>query len=265
MRVGWATDIHLDFLDPEQADAFFGRAAAAEADAWLVAGDIAEADSVADALGALAARVKRPVYFVLGNHDFYGSSIEAVRGTIAAAARESRWLRWLTDSSVVELTARTALVGHDSWGDGRLGSGRRSRVLLNDFFAIRELTGLSVDKRFDRLASLGSEAADHFRRVLPEALERFDHVLLVTHVPPFREACWHEGKISGDDFLPLFACGAVGEVLIEAMRDRPDKDLTVFCGHTHGKGYAELLPNLRIKTGGAEYGSPEVQEIFTVA
>ena len=48
-----------------------------------------------------------------------------------------------------------------------------------------------------------------------QALERFEHVLVLTHVPPFREACWHEGRISGDDYLPYFACKATGDVLLD--------------------------------------------------
>lgn len=49
------------------------------------------------------------------------------------------------------------------------------------------------------------------------------------------------------------------------MRARPDRDLTVLCGHTHGRGYVEVLPNLRVKTGGATYGSPAIEEVLTVA
>ena len=83
-------------------------------------------------------------------------------------------------------------------------------------------------------------------------------------MPPFREACWHEGRISDDDWLPHFTCKAVGDVLSEAMRARPDRQMTVLCGHTHGAGEAEILPNLRVSTGGAVYGEPEVQRVFEV-
>lgn len=30
-------------------------------------------------------------------------------------------------------------------------------------------------------------------------------VIILIHVPPFTEACLHEGKISNDDFLPFVA------------------------------------------------------------
>jgi predicted MPP superfamily phosphohydrolase len=35
----------------------------------------------------------------------------------------------------------------------------------------------------------------------------------------------------------------------------------MLCGHTHGGGEAEMLPNLRVLTGPATYGRPEVQRV----
>jgi len=64
------------------------------------------------------------------------------------------------------------------------------------------------------------------------------------HVPPFRNACWHEGKISDDEYLPHFACKAVGDVLVDVMKKYPEGKLTVLCGHTYSKGVANILPNL---------------------
>jgi hypothetical protein len=81
--------------------------------------------------------------------------------------------------------------------------------VLNDYYLIEELTGLSRQDRFMQLAKLGDQAAEHFRSFLPEACARFQNLILLTHVPPFREACSHEGRISSDDYLPHFACKAV--------------------------------------------------------
>jgi len=135
---------------------------------------------------------------------------------------------------------------------------------MTDFYAIEDLANLENPARFARLGALGDEAAAHFRRVLPQALETFPRVILLTHVPPFRETCWHEGRISSDDFLPHFTCKAVGDVLLEIMESRRDRELTVLCGHTHGRGEVEILPNLRVVTGGAEYGKPEIQSVIEV-
>jgi 3',5'-cyclic AMP phosphodiesterase CpdA len=265
MRLAWATDIHLNFLSPQQVEHFAWTLSAVEPDALLLSGDIAEAPTVQDHLRGLADHLKRPVYFVLGNHDYYRGSIAEVRAEMTTLSRAHPWLRWLNDAGVIELTPTTALIGHDGWADGRLGNGAATPVLLNDFFHIEELSGLPVDERFLRLGVLGDEAAAHFRRVLPEALARFRDVVLVTHVPPFREACWHDGRVSDDDWLPLFASQAPGEVLREIMSAFPDHTLTVLCGHTHGEGVADILPNLKVFTGGAEYGTPALQPEIVVA
>lgn len=264
MRLAWATDIHLNFLSHVQARAFFWKLAEAQPDAVLLTGDIAEAPSVQEYLTEMAEHLQRPIYFVLGNHDFYGGSIAAVRARMAELTASHRWLRWMNTAGVVPLTEATALVGHDGWADGRLGRGAETPILLNDFFHIRELIGLSTEERFQMLGRLGDEAAAHLREALLVALAGFRTVVLLTHVPPFREACWHEGRISDDDYLPLFASQAPGEVLTALMSARPDRKLIVLCGHTHGEGYADILPNLRVLTGGADYGAPQLQPELVV-
>lgn len=94
---------------------------------------------------------------------------------------------------------------------------------------------------------------------LPAALDPFEELILLTHVPPFREAAWHEGKVSNDDWLPFMASKPMGDVLKDALAARPDRKVTVLCGHTHSAGEVEILPNLIVKTGGAEYRNPELQ------
>ena len=264
MRLAWLTDPHLGFLKPAALFAFLERVAATPFDALVVTGDIAEAHDLAAYVSLLADRVRRPVYFVLGNHDFYGGSIAEVRREAAALSREHPFARWLPAAGVVPLTPRTALVGHDGWADARLGGYARSPVLLNDFLQIRELTGLDAATRRARLEALGDEAAAYLARAVAEALERFDRVVVATHVPPFREACWHEGALSNDDFLPFFATKSAGDALAAAMRSRPDRSMRVLCGHTHGAGEATILPNLHVRTGGAEYGAPALQPAILV-
>ncbi|MBX9789237.1 MAG: hypothetical protein K2Y37_10010, partial [Pirellulales bacterium] len=65
-----------------------------------------------------------------------------------------------------------------------------------------------------------------------------------------------------DDWLPHFTCHAVGEAIRSVMIERPDRKLTVLCGHTHGRGESRPLPNVLVYTGGAQYGRPEIQAIL---
>jgi hypothetical protein len=97
----------------------------------MIGGDIGEADSVAPILAEFASAIEIPLYFVLGNHDFYRGSIANVRNIVARQCLSSAWLHWLPNSGVVPLTADTALIGHDSWADGRFGDFFGSDVGLN--------------------------------------------------------------------------------------------------------------------------------------
>jgi hypothetical protein len=271
-KAAWLTDIHLDWLrSPDEIDALARRVLAFSPGCVLLSGDMSLAPDLARYLGALAERLRLPVFFVLRNHDFYGSSIEETRAVARRLSAESPWLTWLSGSEPVALTATTGLIGHDGWGDGRLGSGARSSVVLSDFHLISELSrhisepdGIPARSLYTQLNALGDEAARHIARVLPAALARFRQVLLVTHVPPFRESCWHESRISDDDCLPHFTCQAVGDVLLDIMTSHPAHELTVMCGHTHSPDLARIRPNLLVKTGGATYGEPAIQEVLTV-
>ncbi len=261
-RYAWLTDLHLNFPPADTVSAFVERVAALKTDGILLGGDVSEWPDGPNYLRMLAERCAQPIYFVLGNHDYYFSSIATVRRYMERLCDEEPRLVWLTRSDPVALAPNVGLVGHDGWADGRCGDFLRSLVMLNDYRLITELAALEKLQRWELLKSLGDQAAADVQRALPKALERFEHVVFLTHVPPFQESCWYDGRISDDDWLPHFTCKAVGDVLREMMLAHPERRLTVLCGHTHGRGEAEILPNLKVFTGGAQYGAPEIQRVF---
>ena len=143
-------------------------------------------------------------------------------------------------------------------------------MILNDHLLIAELAacwnGLEVNKEKLRpiLMTLADEAARHFQNVLETAVSQYPNVIAVTHVPPFREAAWYQGKPSNDDFLPYFASKDVGDVMQKVMQAHPKAKLMVLCGHTHGGGEIQVLENLRVLTGEAQYGKPRISRTLAV-
>jgi 3',5'-cyclic AMP phosphodiesterase CpdA len=263
MRLAWATDIHLEFLTPPALTAFCITLARSPAEAFLLSGDISQARGLHKHLRILERTVERPVYFVLGNHDFYHGRIAEVRERVREISGISSYLRWLPTSGAIALSDTTGLLGHDGWADGRLGDYAHSPVILNDYRLIDDFVGLDAEARLARLNQLGDEAATFFRRELPPALARWKRLIVLIHVPPFAEAAWHMGRRSNDDWLPHFTCKAAGDVLLEAAERHPDHEFEVLCGHTHSAVEIRVRPNLKVTTGEARYGEPVIQREWT--
>ena len=116
----------------------------------------------------------------------------------------------------------------------------------------------------EALNVLGDEAARHLETALTQAVADHSSVIALTHVPPFKEAAWHEGKHSDDNYLPHFACKATGDVFRRVMDAQPQSSLLVLCGHTHGQGEVQITENVQVLTGGAECRNPAVQQIFDI-
>ena len=264
MHVAWATDIHLNFLEPRGRASFFQSIVNRQPDAVVVTGDIAEAPSLTGYLEEMYQALQRPLYFVLGNHDFYFGSIEKVRHMVRSWSHNHSGLTYLGDDMTVMLTSQTAMVGVDGWGDGRFGDYWRSPVRLNDQECIEDFQGLNREEVLQKLHALGDQEAECLRMRFRQIVSSYHRILVLTHVPPFKEACWYEGKTGNDDWLPYFTCKAVGEVLLETAQDHPQCTITVLCGHTHHAGTVHILPNLHVMTGAAEYGQPHVEHILQI-
>jgi predicted MPP superfamily phosphohydrolase len=78
MRLAWLTDIHLNFVDRKQRRRFLGSISE-QADVVALSGDIGESHNVSQYLREMDEVNQKPVYFVLGNHDFYKGSIAQTR------------------------------------------------------------------------------------------------------------------------------------------------------------------------------------------
>jgi len=261
-KLAWTIDLHLNFVDQADFEEFCRDVNKKSPDVLLIGGDIGEAPTISSYLSKLSKTLDAPIYFILGNHDFYRGSLSAVREEVSDLSRRTEGLHFLDLELCVELTPEVGLIGESSWVDGRYGDYANSEVMLNDYVLIEEFKGLSKSQRLEKLHQLGDQAASAMREKLVKAFEIYNHVICLTHVPPFKESCWHEGQISDDNYLPHFSCKAVGDVMKEVMQSKPDSYLTVLCGHTHGSGKAQILNNLEVRTGEAIYGLPKIQEII---
>jgi len=266
-RVAWLTDIHLEFLNRPQLETFLTTLATANIDALWITGDIAQAQSVHAYLNAMLKATMKPIYYVLGNHDYYHGSIPQVRELVTRLTHRTSGMVWLPAGGVVEMTKTVGLVGHDGWSDGRYGDFMKSGIMLNDYVLINELKFSDQHHLLMKLRGLADEGAHYLHKQIPIAADRYPQVFVLVHPPPFMEVCYHKGKLYTPDnpFLPHFSSKAIGDVLLEMADKYPKTHFTVLCGHTHGGGEAQMRPNLRVLNGDAEYRQPKIQRIFEFA
>ena len=254
----WFTDIHLNFLDQARGILeFYNQIHELNPNFLLICGDIAEGDTVHKYIENLGRKFPElSIFFVLGNHDFYSKSFKQVSSNIKQVCSEYNNLNWLNDCEVVELSQSSALIGHDGWYDGAFGNYSASNVTLADFDFIQEFIDLNKTDRLNLMKNMASDATGEIRRKLKNALERYDNIIIGTHVPPFRESCYYNGKISNDDYLPFFTCKMMGEMLLDVMKSyfNSYKQVTVLCGHSHENSIYKPLENLKVICGGAKYG-----------
>lgn len=70
-KLVWLTDIHLNFLNKKERELFYNEILTKNCDAVLISGDIAEATCLIEVLNEMADQLKKLIYFILGNHDYY--------------------------------------------------------------------------------------------------------------------------------------------------------------------------------------------------
>ena len=263
MIIAWLTDCHLEWLNQKSRRTFFEAIANERPDIVLLGGDICNFDFLESWLLKFHKKVQVPIYFCLGNHDYYNSSIFEVRELARSVSKDHDQISWLPEAGIVQLTEEVALVGHGCWGDGRAGSFYDSSLALNDFRYIKELSGLRKHDQLEQIRHFGSEAADYLEARVEEAAKSFGKVIVLTHVPPFPEACLYMGKPSKEG-LPFFCCKSVGDALKEVAVNYPETQFLVLSGHSHDVADVRIADNLRCIVADAEYGHPTFRIIETL-
>ncbi|MCM2372479.1 metallophosphoesterase family protein [Aporhodopirellula aestuarii] len=263
--MAWITDPHFDHAKLETWREWADEVIGHHPTALVLTGDISEGDDVSYQLRCMAETFDRPIYFVLGNHDFYGKSIGGTRRQIIDLARDVPQLHYLTDCGPVMLAKDAALIGDDGWGDATQGDYENTTVRSNDFELIDDFRTSSRDTWREILQREGRQSGERLSSKLASLPKSVRHVLIATHVPPFRESCWYEGKTTDENWAPFFVCGGVAEALRVAAEANPDRIHTVLCGHTHHDGDAEILPNLIVHTGYSRYGTLDIESLIELS
>ena len=273
MKLGWCTDVHLDYLSPYRCEGFLNEVSAIGADSFIITGDISTANKLEGHLSAIALKANVPVYYVLGNHDYWEGSIKSVRALTIDLEKKYPNLIYLGNRSYVKLTDKAALVGHDGWYDAIYGDWRKSHFEMPDWYLIEEFRDAQASEKIvkdkwiinfpnavNKSRDLAQFCAEHIEKSIQEAIAAgFKQILIASLVPAFEESHMHEGKRGSDTTMCWFTSGLLGDVVMTAAISNPDIVFTIFSGHTHGDYRGSITHNLHAYVGGARYGRPCVQ------
>lgn len=272
-KIAWVTDIHLDHLHeitinpgygPEKrlseakVEAFCKKILAKSPDSVLITGDISNAEVIEIHLMWLEKYLPDlPIYFVLGNHDYYHGSIWEVRQRLAKYDGTKTRTIWLNTQGVVPLTEKTALVGHDGWYDGGYSDWFKSRLVMAEYHIVHEFRLKPPQVVYEKLQELAQGCADHIHKHVFEAAKTFPNVLFATHVPAFRNNSRAPNRqLSDPSWLPNMSSKKAGDALVQAAMNHRKVQFTCLSGHTHTPWEETYMDNLKEITGASDYGSP---------
>ncbi len=206
MRIQLLSDLHFEFQH-DSGRALVAECHAPDVDVVVLAGDIAVGDGIADALTLFSERYPRVLY-VHGNHEFYGSTREAVLAhTQEACARLGNVT--LLDCDIVEIQGQRFL-GTPLWFPKSEDTVRLRRQ-LTDYRLIRD---------YDSWVYSEHERA----RTFHEREVREGDVVISHHLPSQASVL---PEYQGDPFNCFFV-GDVEQVM------RENKPALWMHGHTHG-------------------------------
>ena len=260
MSLIWVSDIHLNFLHkmPEAREEFYIKLKESEGTSILITGDIAESQSVVMYVEEMQKSTGKPAYFVLGNHDFYGSTIKAVKASV-------KHLDYLPKAPI-ELSKSTVLLGVDGWGDCRNGDYEHSTMTMSDWLYIKDLLfkyGLGRQELKQALQKLADADARALKCKTLKAIEQgYTHIIIATHVPPFEQASLYAGRKSTPSGLPFFSSKCLGDAILPIAKKNSALDFLWLSGHTHSRAAFRPNINMTVKVAKAEYYRPQIEEIF---
>lgn len=255
----WITDIHANSSEKSAIKRLEEEVRATSASAILIGGDICDGPHTLSFLCDFQKETGKEIFFVLGNHDYYGASIEKIKKTSSDFSTREPNFSYLSAEGVVAFSDKTALVGHDGWADARAGDFLGSTVTLADYELIQELKPLKKEALQKKLQQLGEQAARELLPSLTTAMERYPFVILLTHVPPFEEVCCYHGVRCDANWGPHFVCQAVGKMILKVAKKFQGSELLVLCGHSHSAAEVQIAPNVRAVAGEVELGNPVIQ------
>jgi calcineurin-like phosphoesterase family protein len=266
-NAAWSTDTHFDLTTKKRIEKFYEEIKNEKVDSLFITGDIAESDSVCFHLENLSKNLEEvEIFFILGNHDYYKSSISRVNKDIEILCQNHQNLHWFSKIDYVSVNKEVCLVGNENWWDGQFEAKvglLDSFIMSQDYTTIEELKPDNINYFFDKVRIQSHQCTQAILQKLTAAFKAHDTVYLLLHVPPFKNACEHFGIPMGPTWLNHFCNKTLGDKLIDFMDLRKNKSLKIICGHTHSSLSFKPSENITVKVGKSDYFRPKISKVFS--
>ncbi len=217
MKIQILSDLHLEF-------SHYQIVTVEDSDIIVIAGDFTIARKLRQ-LKAYSQSVRKPVFFVAGNHDYYGGYFSVVNKYLDNIGLKIDNFHFLSNSSFVYENVK--LVGCTLWSNFDLAPkpevyARTVGSKINDFWEISKLSGERIS-RFtpSDCRKLNEESREFLKRELSTDSET--RSIVITHFMPSPKSI--HPRFEHDILNPFFCCNC------ESLMG-PNVPLWIH-GHTH--------------------------------
>ena len=170
----WLTDLHLDMVEDKELQVFYRSLKNHPSKGIFITGDIADGENFPKFLEEIQAISKKPLYFVLGNHDYYGNTLQDTFKKASLLSKANKEIHFLPDASC--LLDDFALIGINNFNDGEGHDFEKSEIWLRDYNEIEDFKVLSPKDLKDKLTTLGKISCLEVEKKILEAFKKKDIV-----------------------------------------------------------------------------------------
>ena len=176
----WLTDLHLEFCSHRTRDRFYHSINQAPGEIVIITGDLSAGPHRLAQYTELAEQIRKPAYFVLGNHDRYGTTFANAEAVVERVTTLFSHMVRLDGSQVIPLNKSVALVGVDGWADGLGGEGPATKARINDFYQILDFATEPEPQVFRQMKERARKYSQALKPSLIKALKQYQTALIAT-------------------------------------------------------------------------------------
>ena len=257
----WITDTHIKILGRYK---LLNTILDQKPYAVFMTGDFSEGFSYLSDLEFIGKRIGRPLYFVRGNHELWGSSFAKVDQGIRDLTTKYKNLIWMTDAGIVPLNEETSICGIDGWYDGRVGNSENIKYTF-DWFMIEDFRKLpNMKARIELMREIADNSAKIMSQRLEEAFETYKMVYLLTHIPTHPEANRADSWLSEEFWKPYNCNFVLGQAIDKVMEKHKKRYLCILSGHNHRNMTVNTARNSELRVGKGSYLTISDDEIIYI-